>query len=184
MSSTEITTEQIDGLRELAEALTGKKFTTTKDPAKLQAIIDIGRAEQEEKETAKTAGTGIGVTKAQKRLIARKEATRLVRVNITAMSPFEKQLKGAFFDVGNSVIGAVRRYVPFDVDWHVEEIIVEHLKNKKYRTKREYKDPVTRQTVYENLFHRAFGVVVLESLTSEELAEHTRAMKAREYGIQ
>lgn len=178
----EITKEQLDSLRELAENLTSKKFGNVKDPAKLQAIIDVARADKDEAEES-GAPTLSRTAQNKKREAKRKEATKLIRVNITAMAPFEKQLKGAYFDVGNSLVGNIRRFIPFDTDWHCESMLLDHIKDRKYRTKREWKDPVTRKTQYENLFHRAFGVVVLDDLTEKELAEHKRAMKAREYKV-
>ncbi len=179
--SEEITKEQVDALRELAETLTGKKFTTTKSHVKLQAIIDIARAEKQE-EVQTSGGTNPLKSKAEKRAEGRKEAMKLVRCNITAMAPFEKQLQGAFFDVGNSVVGSIRRYIPFDTDWHVERMLLDHIRDRSYRTKREWKDPETRKTMYENRFHKAFGVVELDSLSPDELKRHQLAMKSREYG--
>ncbi len=182
MSDNDITKEQIDSLRELAETLTGKKFGNIKDPMKLQGYIDIARADKEEAEEG--APTVLTTSmKARQRQAARQKATKLVRVNITAFAPFEKQLKGAYFDVGNSVVGNIRRFIPFDTDWHVEAMMIDHIKDRKYRTKKEWKDPITRKPMYENIFHRAFGVMVLDDLTKEEHAEHVRAMKAREYSV-
>lgn len=176
----EYTKEQLDGLRDTAENISGKKLGAIKDPVKLQAIIDLARAEEEEK--LANSKTTIGTRATSRRNDARKEATKLVRVNITAMSPFDKQLQGKIFDVGNSVIGKVSRYVPFDTDWHVEQMLVDHIKERRYRTKREWVDPTTRKTMYENRFHKAFGVVVLDNLSEAELKEHQRAMRSREYG--
>lgn len=179
----EITKEQLDGLRDLAEAITGKKLGNIKDPTKLQAIIDISRAEAAEtEEIARNSKPVTLASKAEQRAIARKKATKLVRCNITAMAPFEKQLQGAFFDIGNTIVGSIRRYIPFDTDWHCEEMLLNHIKERKYRTKHEWKDPTTRKTMYENRFHKAFGVVIIDDLTKEELARHTIAMQSRAYG--
>lgn len=179
---TEMTKEQLDSLRELAENLTGKKLGTIKDAAKLQAIIDVARADKEEEEegSPKVLST---FAHNRKREEMRKKAIKLVRVNITAMAPFEKQLKGQTFDVGSPMVGNIRRFIPFDVDWHCEEMLLEHIKDRKYRTKREWKDRETGKMQYENLFHKAYNVVLLDSLTKEQLAEHTRAMQAREYKV-
>lgn len=179
--SEEITQEQLDGLRDLAENLTGKKLGNVKDPSKLQSMIDTARLEAEEAEKNKPQSTGLK-GKAERRVEARKKATKLVRCNVTAMAPFEKQLQGTFFDVGNSVVGSIRRYIPFDVDWHCEEMLLNHIKERKYRTKHEWKDPTTRKTMYENRFHKAFGVVVIDDLSPEELERHNISMKSRAYG--
>ena len=175
----EITKEQIDSLRQLAENLTNKKFGNIKDPIKLQAIIDLARAEKaDEPEAPANPQT----TRMAKRNEQYAEHMKLVRVNITPMAPHEKQLQGNFHSAGNSVVGEVTRYVPYNVDWHIEAILLNSLKEKQYRYKREYKDPTTRRTVYENRFGRTFGIVELDSLTEQELRDHERAMKAREYG--
>jgi hypothetical protein len=182
MDMSEITKEQLDSLRELAENLTSKKFGNVKDPAKLQAIIDVARADKEDEDEDAPKVLSMAAQN-RKREIARKEATKLLRVNITAMAPFEKQLKGAYFDVGNSLVGNIRRFIPYDVDWHCEAMLLEHIKDRKYRTKKEWKDPITRKIQYENIFVRAYGVVELDALSAQELAEHSRAMKSREYKI-
>ena len=174
----QLTAANLDSLRVLAETLTGKSFKGTTDPIKLQAIIDISRADNIEEAQAPLKGIDsleVGIKK------IKEEAMKLVRVHVTAMSPFEKQLKGNFFDAGNTHIGYAKRFIPFDTDWHVEQILVDLINTKRYRYKVESKDHDSGRMISENRFGKSFNVAILPSLTDKELTEHVRGMKAREY---
>lgn len=176
----QITTEQIDSLRELAETLTGKRLGNVKDPIKLQAMIDIARAESAESTNVNTPAQ-VAQSLAQKRERMREEHLKLVRVVLTAMSPFEKQLKGTMITVGNKTLGNVTRYIPFDVEWHVEKMVLDTLRDRKFRHRVEHKDRVTGRVSYSNRFLPAYAINELEPLTEQERKELCRAMKAREY---
>lgn len=176
MDMTDITPAMIDDLRMTAKNY-GCSVGNLRDPAKLQAMIDKALRERDE-----PAKVDPRAARQALRTERRKDLMKLVRVRITPMAPFEKQLAGTIMDVGNTIVGNVKRYIPFNVDWHIEQIILNALQDKKYRAKREYTDPQTRRKVYENQFHKSFGIEVLPALTEEELEDHRKGMQARHYG--
>ena len=61
------------------------------------------------------------------RIRLRKEAHALKRVQITCMNPAKKEWNGELFTVGNSVVGTVTHYVPFNAEdgWHLPSIVVQ-----------------------------------------------------------
>jgi hypothetical protein len=106
--------------------------------------------------------------------VARADALRLVRINVTCMNPAKAEYDGEIITVGNGLIGTVSKYVPFGtVDgWHVPNIIYLMLKERQFQqfsAKKGLKpgQPSTRVTKLV----REFAIEVLEPLTSQELAE-------------
>lgn len=166
----EITKEMIDDLRTLAKDL-GCKVGNLRDADKLNDMIKLAR---EELEVTRPSTT----TRAHKQQEVRKEAMKLVRVRITPMSPYYKQMPGAQFQAGNKFCKA-NRFVQFNEAWHVEEILLNMLKAKQYRAKKETKDPSTGRKVYTNVFHKAFGIEILPALSKDELYEMAADQKAR-----
>lgn len=57
-----------------------------------------------------------------------KEAKKLVRIRIMNMNQSKKDWKGEIFTVSNSVVGTIKRFVPYDVEWHCEEFILKQIK--------------------------------------------------------
>ena len=102
----------------------------------------------------------------------RNDALRLIRVRVTCMNPNKKAWSGALFDVGNSVLGSVKKFVPFDVDagYHIPNIIYEHMKTRKYQKFSEVKLPNGRKMMKGGLV-KEFSIDVLDPLTPEQLKE-------------
>lgn len=109
---------------------------------------------------------------------ARKDAMALVRVRITPMSPFERQLPNTLIDVGNKAVN-VKRVVQFNEPWHVEQIVLDALKARKFRSKKERVDPSTRKKIYENVFSPSYGIEILPALSRKELDELKADQAAR-----
>jgi hypothetical protein len=72
----------------------------------------------------------------------RKEAGRLVRINVTCMNPAMKEHQGAIYTVSNSVVGTFKKYVPFNTEdgWHVPNIIYQHMLERKCQVFHTVKD--------------------------------------------
>lgn len=108
----------------------------------------------------------------------RKRAEKLVRVVVVPQNPTEAKLNGVMISVGNNVIGTIRRFVPFNVVWHIEQIIYDHLIMKQYQT-----FYVTKQQGREITRARyvpAYAVNVLPSLTQAELDALAQDQTARQ----
>lgn len=109
-------------------------------------------------------------TENQFRLRKRKEASELIRIQLTSMNPNKKDWEGEIFSAGNSVVGTYKKYVPFDVEWHVPRIIFNQIKERQcqvFQAKRDSRG----NTVREGKLIREFNVVELPPLTEEELKE-------------
>ena len=99
------------------------------------------------------------------------EAMKLVRVQITPLDTNKATNYDCdFFTAGNSVVGNVTRNIPFGRPWHVEQILVNAIKEKTYQqftTKKNAQgaDVVTKRNV------PAYSVVELPPLTEQELED-------------
>lgn len=154
---------EVESLREIAKNM-GLKIGNLQDVDKLRAMI----SEAHEPVKAKAVTQGI---KQKRREAQKKELMKLVRVKITAHSPFEKQLPAITIDAGNSTVGNVHRTIQLNEPWHVEQIILNVLKEKKYRAKKEKADPTTRRKVYSNVSYASYNIEILPPLTEKELKE-------------
>jgi hypothetical protein len=63
----------------------------------------------------------------------RREATQLQRVVIACMNPQKKEWEGEIFTVGNSAVGSIKKYVPFNNDegWHVPKMLLNMITERK-----------------------------------------------------
>lgn len=106
-------------------------------------------------------------TKIQRRNRLRREAEKLIRVRLTCMNPAKRDYQGELITVGNSILGTYRKYIPFGVDWHVPQIMLNMLKERKYQVFRKEKARGVEHKVAE--FVPEFAIQELPPLTPEEL---------------
>lgn len=122
---------------------------------------------------AKQAETGVAdETPGQKRVRLRREALKLIRVRITCMNPFKKEWEGEILTAGNNGVGTVKRYVPFNNEegWHVENIILEQLRERKCQIFVTEKDSRGNK-IRKGKLIREFAIEILDPLTPAELKE-------------
>ena len=127
--------------------------------------------EPEKKEEPKVSEGPREKTKMELRQEAFLEATRLVRCRITCMNPSKADLPGEIFTVSNNVVGAIKRYIPYgeQVDgWHVENMLLDMLKEKQFQQLRTKKG-VNGQILPETKWVREYAIEELPPLTPEEL---------------
>lgn len=100
----------------------------------------------------------------------RHPALALVRVRITCMDPSKKEFQGEIFGAGNSEIGTVKKFIPFEAPTHVPQIILNSIKERKYQT---FVTEKTRNGVpiKKGKLVRAFAIEELPPLTEKELQE-------------
>lgn len=99
------------------------------------------------------------------------DATRLVRVRITNMNPAKADLPGEIFTVSNRFVGEIKRYIPYgeQVDgWHVENMLLDMLKEKQFQQIRTKKG-ANGQILPDTKWVREFAIEELPALTPEEL---------------
>lgn len=104
------------------------------------------------------------------RLRKRKEADELVRIQITCMNPNKAEWEGEIFCAGNTVVGTFKKYVPYNVEWHVPRIIFNQIKQRQCQIFVTKKDERGR-SVREGKLIREFNVAELNPLTEKELKE-------------
>lgn len=157
--------EELQLLKERADLL-GIKYSNN-------IGLDTLRAKVNEKLEEKDIATESVTNKASLRAKIRKEQLKLVRIRLTVMNPAKKAWRGEIFTFANSVIGTVKKFVPYGPKfytngYHVPYCIYSLLKEKQFldintTTDKEGKINVTTQLVPE------FSIEVLPNLTQEEL---------------
>lgn len=97
------------------------------------------------------------------------EAMKLVRVIITPMeSTKATNLESELFCAGNGVVGTVKRTIPFGEEWHVEQILLNSIKEKKYQMFMSKKNAQGAVITTAKLVP-AYSISILEPLSQEEL---------------
>jgi hypothetical protein len=103
----------------------------------------------------------------------RKESLKLVRVRISNLNPAKKDMPGEILTTGNKYIGTVKRYIPFgeatDDGWHVEQCLLDMMKERKFLQIRHIRDRRTGINRTETRYVREFAIDVLPPLTQEDL---------------
>lgn len=100
----------------------------------------------------------------------RLEAAELVRIRVTCMNPHKSAYEGEIFTAGNAVVGTFRKYVAFNVEWHVPRIIYLFMTNKEFQHFYTTKDSKGRK-VQRGKLVKEFAIEVLPPLTPDELKD-------------
>ncbi len=137
------------GLEKLKE-----KVNTILSPTKESAAVAVPKKE----------------TPGEKRIRIKAKATRLIRIRVTCMDPNKKGWPGEIITVGNSLIGEIKKFVPFNAEegYHVPWAIFNHIKKKKRQEFREIKAR-NGMKVKRGYLVPAFAIEELPPLTTEEL---------------
>lgn len=97
----------------------------------------------------------------------KRDALKLVRIRVTCMNPNKKEWEGEPITAGNSLIGSVTKFVAYNVEYHVPQIILNVLKSRKcqvFHTVTENKRKVRRGKQVNE-----FAIEILDPLTPQEL---------------
>lgn len=121
---------ELEVLKERATLL-GVSFHPNISLTKLKAKIEEAQSDGQEKEVLEEAEAK-PLSKVGRKLQLRKEAEKLIRINVNCMDPAKREWDGELYTVSNS-FGTFRRFVKFNtVDgWHVPQIIYKHMKERK-----------------------------------------------------
>jgi len=108
-------------------------------------------------------------TPGQLKAARRDKALQLVRVRIANMNPLNSGLKGDIFSAGNSELGMIKKFVPFNAEhgWHIPQILLDVIQNKKFMTHYEVK--IGNKKIKRNRLVPEYSVEILPPLTPEEL---------------
>lgn len=110
----------------------------------------------------------------------RKNALRLVRVQISCMNPNKKEWESEIFSVQNDILQA-KRTVPFNTPWHVEQCILDMIEDRTCTAFRNRKDQYGR-THTDPYQIKEYAVTILPPLTEDEL-EDLRQQQAMRGGL-
>ncbi len=168
--SEELEVTELDALKQIADNM-GLKYHPSISLEKLKDKVEKAREPVATKTVEK-----LNKMDARKDHIA--EATKLVRVRVVNMNPTRRESKGEYITVSNKMVGTIKRFVPFDVVWHVEEFIYKTLKNRKFRKSVDEPDGKGGK-ISKNLFIPEFSVEVLPQLTEQELKDLAADQAAR-----
>ena len=90
-------------------------------------------SEESDEVAATSAYVAPKETKAQQAYRLKSEASELIRVRVTNMNPNKREWEGEIFTAANSVVGTFRKFIPFNVPWHVPRIILEQLRQRQFQ---------------------------------------------------
>lgn len=114
----------------------------------------------------------------EKREEVRLKAMKLHRVIITNLNPNRKKFDGEWVRGGNSIIPSVARYVKYGIETHVEDILLNILKEKKYAGVKEVKTADGEKRPAPVMFSE-FQLEYLPALTQAELNKLALEQAAR-----
>src|SRR5690606_3224005 len=146
--------------------------------AKIKAVME-GEVEKEkalENQAAKAPQNG-PAKKLSLREKLRRENLALVRVRVTNLDPKERDLPGEIFTVANEYVGTVRKYVHFNVPWHVPKCIYKMMRNAKFLNIRVYKQ--AGREIVETSWAPKYSTEVRPQLTKEELQKLAVAQRSK-----
>lgn len=107
------------------------------------------------------------------------EATKLIRVRITNLNPNKKHSQGEFMRTGNRVVKTIARFVPFEVETHVENMLLTLMKSRQYAVVTEEKNADGKKVPVRKM-RKEFQIEVLDQLTRKELDDLAAAQSKRQ----
>lgn len=97
----------------------------------------------------------------------RRKQELLKRVIITPVDPNKRELQGEIISCGNKRTKMIKKFVPFNTEWHVPLFIYQVLKDKTFRITKEYKTANGMKYKRDEEIP-AYNINELPPLTSEE----------------
>lgn len=122
-------------------------------------------------------------SEAMQRMDAQREARKLVRVITRNLNPSKQHLNHVLIKTGNKVVGTIHRAIPTqssDQGTHIEQMLLDTMREQQYVAKVKVKHPVTKDTVTRTELRKEWQIVELEPLTQAELNELAREQALRD----
>jgi len=138
---------------------------------KLREKVAAAQADEPVKEDPKAPAVEVAVESERDRLIRlKRQCSELVRIRLTCMNPNKKEWEGEIFTVGNSLVGSMTKFVPFNSDegWHVPRMMYEML-TERYCQVFYTEKAKNGVSLRRGKQIKEFAIEVLPSLTEEEL---------------
>ncbi len=171
---TEPVQDEMSALKARAD-LMNIKYHPSISLAKLRYKVEAaltGEVEDAPEKDVVKAPAEVTETETAKRIRKRREANELVRIRVTCMNPAKKEWEGEILSAGNSVVGMLTKYVPFNNDegWHVPRMIYNMMQERQCQIFVTTKDSRGNSTRSGKLI-KEFAIEVLPNLTAKELAD-------------
>jgi hypothetical protein len=90
---------------------------------------------------------------------------------VTCMNPNKREWEGEIFTTGNMVVGTFKKYVPFETVWHVPQIILTMMRQRKCQVFHTVTDKRTGTKSRRGKMVNEFAVEVLPELSDTELQD-------------
>lgn len=169
---TEVSEDSLAALKRRADMM-GVKYHPNISEEKLASRIDdkLNDKPAAPEETPKAAAAPVEKTQAQKNAELKRKATALVRINIACMNPMKSDWEGEIFSTGNKVVGTMKKYVPFNTDWHVPRMVYNMIKQRKCQVFYTIRNPVTGEKSRKGKLINEFTVSELPPLSEREMKD-------------
>ena len=166
-----LTQDELTTLKARADLL-GVTYHPSIGLEKLREKINAATSDEAVQEPVQIAPQANEETLNQKRARLKKEALELVRIRVTCMNPAKAEWEGEIFTAGNSGVGSITKFVPFNADagWHVPRIIYQQLADRQCQIFVTVTDSRGNKSRKGKLI-REFAIEVLPNLTPAELHE-------------
>lgn len=110
-------------------------------------------------------------TDPQRRVRKLREAGLLRRIRLTCMNPMKSEWQGEIFTAGNGTVGNFKKYVPYETEWHVPQIILNMIEQRQYQTFYTVRDKRTGQQGRKGKLVKEYAIEYLPDLTEQELKD-------------
>jgi hypothetical protein len=157
-----------------ADLAAADKATAAVDPSVPEAVASGAVKTTINDETGETL-YALNETPVQKRQRLRRQANELVRIRVTCMNPAKKDWAGEIFTTGNSSVGTLRKFVPFNAEegWYVPRMILQVMQERQCQIFVNGKSKNGVKTREPKLI-KEFAIEVLPDLTEIEIKELAR----------
>ena len=148
----------------ISEAVLGGRVQEAKDI--LKKAMEFSAQVEEPDNTVK----GNEESEIDRHARLRKSANRLIRVRVSCLDQRENARGGMQFQVSNSVIGNVGKFVEFGVPWHVPQAVLGIIEEKQFQ---HFVDGKAKNGITPKVpkMSRKFSIEYLEPLTAVEFKE-------------
>lgn len=172
MSETETLTDEITSLKARAD-LIGVSYHPSIGVDKLRDKVNAalaGKPAPSDDVAKPVAKTSAGQTEEERLFALRNEQLALVRIRLSCMNPNKSEWEGEIFTVGNSLVGSLTKYVPFNADdgWHVPQILLDTLQDRQCQIFVSSKSK-NGTTMRVGKLIKEFSIQILPPLTTAEL---------------
>ena len=105
----------------------------------------------------------------------RRESNELIRVRVSCMNPEKKEWDGEIFTTGNSVVGTISKFVPFNNEegWHIPRMIYQQMIQRQCQIWTSERDN-RGNSIRKSKMIKEFAIEILPNLTIDELQELAR----------